>query len=150
MKMFNKTNNPNDNPNQKGGQPPFAEPSAPSQQTGGGYRQSLEVVNTKPSYIGEEVVLTGNIKTPGALHIEGTVHGDLEVASLTIGPTGLFEGNVSCNNLNIRGKFSGKSDCRELVVASSAVIDAIITYNELTLQRGASLKGELHVSGQKN
>jgi cytoskeletal protein CcmA (bactofilin family) len=149
--MFNKSNNPNDN-QQRGGQTPFADPPSapPQQQTGGGYRQGMEVVGSKPSIISEEVVLTGTIKTPGALHIEGTVNGDLEVASLTIGPTGTFEGNVNCNNLNIRGKFSGKSDCRELVVASSAVIDATITYNELTLQRGASLKGELHVAGQKN
>jgi cytoskeletal protein CcmA (bactofilin family) len=145
--MFNKSNNPNDNP--KGGQPTYPEPSAPSQQTGV-HRQGLEIVNSKPSVISEEVVLTGTIKTPGALHIEGTVSGELEVASLTIGPTGSFEGNVNCNNLNIRGKFSGKSDCRELVVSSSAVIDATITYNELTLQRGASLKGELHVSSRKD
>jgi cytoskeletal protein CcmA (bactofilin family) len=145
--MFNKSNNPNEN--QRGGQSPFPEPSAPSQPAAGYSKQSIDTSGSKASVISEETVLTGNIKTPGALHIEGKVHGDLEVASLTIGPSGVFEGNVNCSNLNIRGKFSGKSECRELVVASSAQIDADITYHELTLQRGASLKGELHVSGQK-
>jgi len=146
--MFNKSNNPNEN--SKGGQQsPFPESPAPSQPAGGYSKQSMDTSNSKPSVISEETVLTGNIKTPGALHIEGKVNGDLEVASLTIGPSGIFEGNVNCSNLNIRGRFSGKSECRELVVASSAQIDADITYHELTLQRGASLKGELHVAGQR-
>jgi cytoskeletal protein CcmA (bactofilin family) len=100
----------------------------------------------KTSVIAEEVELTGNIKTQGALQIEGTVKGDIEVSSLTIGPTGIFEGNVTCRNLSVRGKFSGSSVCRELMVASSAVVDAKITYQDLTLQRGAVLRGELHVA----
>jgi hypothetical protein len=32
------------------------------------------------------------------------------------------------------------------MVASSAQIDAKITYQDLTLQRGAGLRGELHVA----
>jgi cytoskeletal protein CcmA (bactofilin family) len=91
-------------------------------------------------------MLTGNIKTTGALQIEGTVKGDMDVSALTIGPTGVLEGNVNCKNLSIRGKFSGSSVCRELMVASSAVVDAKITYQDLTLQRGAVLRGELHVA----
>lgn len=148
--MFNKPN-PNENP--RGGQSPspspspsYPEPTPPPQV--GGYRQGLETGNSKPSIISEETELTGTIKTPGALHVEGKVKGNLEVAALTIGPTGAFEGSVNCSNLSIRGKFNGTSACRELIIASTAQIDANITYQELTLQRGASLKGELHV--QKN
>jgi cytoskeletal protein CcmA (bactofilin family) len=109
----------------------------------------MEAASSKPSIISEEVVLTGNIKTPGALHIEGTVIGDLNVSSLTIGPSGVYQGNVDCKAMNIRGKFTGTSDCQELIVASSAQIDAKITYRELTLQRGAVLRGELHVASSK-
>jgi len=149
--MFNKSNNSPDTP--KGGTVPStshldSESSAKlsSSEQGGFRSSSLEITSSKPSIISEEVVLTGNIKTPGALHIEGTVIGDLDVASLTIGPTGVFQGNVNCRNLNIRGRFNGTSVCRELMVTSSAQIDAKITYQELTLQRGAGLRGELHVA----
>jgi cytoskeletal protein CcmA (bactofilin family) len=107
------------------------------------------MTSSKPSIISEEVVLTGNIKTSGALHIEGTVIGDLNVSSLTIGPTGVYQGNVDCKAMNIRGKFTGTSDCQELIVASSAQIEAKITYREMTLQRGAVLGGELHVASSK-
>jgi len=114
----------------------------------GGYKPSMDITSSsaKSSVISEEVVLTGNIKTPGALQIEGTVIGDLEVTSLVIGPTGTLQGNVTCRSLNIRGKFKGASICKELTVASSAQIDAKVTYQELTLQRGAGLRGELHVA----
>ena len=150
--MFNKSNNTPDTP--KGAssqsQSPFDSESPakfPSQEPSS-FRQgsSQEITSSKPSIISEDVVLTGNIKTHGALHIEGTVSGDLEVASLTIGPTGVFEGNVNCKSLNIRGRFQGTSVCRELMVATSAQIDAKITYQELTLQRGAGLRGELYVA----
>ncbi|MDR2697080.1 MAG: polymer-forming cytoskeletal protein [Holophagales bacterium] len=114
----------------------------------GGYKPNMDLTSNsiKPSVISEEVVLTGNIKTPGALHIEGTVIGDLEVTSLVIGPTGTLQGNVNCSALNIRGKFKGASTCKELTISSSAQIDAKITYEEITLQRGAGLRGELHAA----
>ena len=146
--MFNKSNNTTD---QKGLGGPSHSDAASSNMpppSMGGYRSGLEITSpsAKPSIISEEVVLTGNIRTPGALHIEGTVKGDLEVSSLVIGPTGIFEGSVNCKILNIRGRFNGTSVCRELMVASSAQIDAKITYQDLTLQRGAGLRGELHVA----
>jgi len=160
MAMFNKSNNPPDNT--RGGATstpspsPFStsvsqredSPTIPASPGLGGYKPSMELTSNsaKPSIISEEVVLTGNIKTPGALHIEGTVIGDLEVTSLVIGPTGSLQGNVSCRILNIRGKFKGASICKELTIASSAQIDAKVTYQELTLQRGAGLRGELHVA----
>ena len=149
--MFNKSNSTSDN-TPKGGPVPLPSSSFDSDSSvkqspqEGGFRSGLEMTSSKPSIISEEVVLTGNIKTPGALHIEGTVIGDLEVASLTIGPTGVFEGNVRSRSMNIRGKFKGTSVCRELMVATSAQVDAKITYQELTLQRGAGLRGELSVA----
>ena len=154
--MFNKSSNTPDTP--KGGPVPSPSPSPSSHfdsesslkqsSQEGGFRSGsgLEITSSKPSVISEEVVLTGNIKTPGALHIEGSVTGDLDVASLTIGPTGTFEGNVRCKSMNIRGRFKGTSVCRELMVSTSAQVDAKITYQELTLQRGAGLRGELSVA----
>ena len=154
--MFNKSNNPPDTP--KGAsvqspspfdsESPAKFPSQEPRQEPSGFRQGsgLETSSSKSSVISEDVLLTGNIKTHGALLIEGKVLGDLEVASLTIGPTGVFEGNVKCKSMNIRGRFKGTSVCRELMVSTSAQVDANITYQELTLQRGAGLRGELCVA----
>jgi cytoskeletal protein CcmA (bactofilin family) len=150
--MFNKPNTPD-----SGGQgsSPFSSSASNSEESPfnysspaySGFRPNAEAApQIKTSVIAEEVVLTGNIKSTGALQIEGTVKGNMEVSALTIGPTGALEGNVNCKNFSIRGKFSGASVCRELMIASSAVVDAKITYQDLTLQRGAALRGELHVA----
>jgi cytoskeletal protein CcmA (bactofilin family) len=155
--MFNKPNTQDGSTGSQGSSPFSSQSSSSSSnsdegsfnysQTSSGFRSSgSEPQQHKTSTIAEEVVLTGNIKTPGALQIEGTVKGDLEVSALTIGPTGVFEGSVTCRNLSIRGRFNGTSVCRELLVASSAQVDAKITYQDLTLQRGAVLRGELHVA----
>jgi cytoskeletal protein CcmA (bactofilin family) len=152
--MFNKPNPPDGSTGSQGASP-FSSSTSSSEESPFNYSSSASGFRSssaepppqhKTSIIAEEVVLTGNIKTPGALQIEGVVKGDLEVSALTIGPTGVFEGSVTCRNLSIRGKFSGTSVCRELLVASSAQVDAKITYQDLTLQRGAVLRGELHVA----
>jgi cytoskeletal protein CcmA (bactofilin family) len=151
--MFNKPN-PQDSGSQ--GSAPFSSSSSSSEESPfnnysspsySGFRSNTEPTpQLKTSIIAEDVVLTGNIKTSGALQIEGHVKGDIEVSTLAIGPTGVLDGNVTCRNPSIRGRFSGTSVCRELMVASSAVIDAKVTYQDLTLQRGAVLRGELHVA----
>ncbi len=108
-------------------------------------RSSFELSGAKPSIISEQFVLVGNIKAPGDLHIEGTVCGDLEVASAIIGASGLLEGSVVCTTLQIRGKFQGRAVCKNLLVASTAEIDGDITYQDLSVQRGARMRGRMHV-----
>lgn len=109
------------------------------------FRTGLEISGAKPSIISEQFVLVGNIKAPGDLHIEGTVRGDLEVASAIIGAGGLLEGSVVCTTLQIRGQFRGRAVCRNLLVASTAQVDAEIAYQELTVQRGARMRGRMRV-----
>lgn len=108
-------------------------------------RSNLQMEGAKPSIISEHVVLTGNIRAPGALHVEGTILGDLEVASVTIGTRGAIEGHVVCRELHVRGRFKGSAACKELFVTASAQVDARIHYEEMSVQPGASLRGELRV-----
>lgn len=106
---------------------------------------TFSMEGAKPSIISEHVILTGNIRAPGAFHVEGCILGDLEVASVTIGLQGRVEGHIRCERLQIRGTFRGSAACGDLEVATGARVDAQIRYRTVTVHPGAHLQGELQV-----
>ncbi len=99
----------------------------------------------KPTVISEGFSLTGDIVSEGILHIEGRTSGTIKASSINVGPRGYVEGNVACASLHIKGGFTGTAVCGELVIAASAVVKGHITYQLLTIGRGATIEGELVV-----
>jgi len=98
---------------------------------------------TKPSILSEGFSFRGEIAAKGAIHVEGALNGQIQVDELTIGARGQVEGVVTCSSLHIKGKFSGTATCSELIVTSSASVDGHVVYKTLSVQKGASIKGEL-------
>ena len=98
---------------------------------------------TKPSILSEGFAFRGEIAAKGAIHVEGSLNGQIQVDELTIGSRGQVEGVVTCTSLHIKGKFSGTATCTELIVTSSAAVDGHVVYKTLSVQKGASIKGEL-------
>ena len=97
----------------------------------------------KPTVISEGFTLTGDIVSDGILHIEGRTSGSIKASSVNVGPRGQVEGNVACASLHIKGVFSGTAVCGELVISASAVVKGHITYQLLTIGRGATVEGDL-------
>jgi cytoskeletal protein CcmA (bactofilin family) len=99
--------------------------------------------SNKPSILSEGFSFRGEISAKGAIHVEGSLNGQVQVDELTIGSKGQVEGVVTCSSLHIKGKFSGTATCSELIVTSSATVDGHVVYQTLSVQKGASIKGEL-------
>ena len=97
----------------------------------------------KPSVISEGFALVGDITAQGVLHVEGSIRVTVVTESINIGLTGLVEGRIECTSLQIKGAFSGQAQCRELVVSGKARIRGRVTYETLSIQRGAVVDGEL-------
>jgi cytoskeletal protein CcmA (bactofilin family) len=97
----------------------------------------------KPTVISEGFSLTGDIVSDGILHIEGRTSGTIKASSVNVGPRGQVEGNIACASLHIKGSFSGTAVCGELVIAASAVVKGHVTYQLLTIGRGATVEGDL-------
>ena len=99
--------------------------------------------NLKPSIISEVFEFIGEIRSNGYLTIDGTVRGTLSLHSIQIGATGILDGNVTCDTMNVKGGFSGQLDCRDLTIGSRAVVDGKVSFKSITIQRGGVVKGEL-------
>jgi cytoskeletal protein CcmA (bactofilin family) len=122
-------------------------PAAPTVNTTTPARSSMmdmiSTTATKPSILSEGFSFRGEIAAKGAIHVEGALNGQIQVDELTIGARGQVEGVVTCSSLHIKGKFSGTATCNELIVTSSASVDGHVVYQTLSVQKGASIKGEL-------
>ena len=150
--MFNKSktaiNNPSPSPQADTSvalaaveQPTETQPAAPTQRT-----NMMDMISSnasKPSILSEGFSFRGEISAKGAIHVEGSLNGQIQVDELTIGSRGQVEGVVTCSSLHIKGKFSGTATCSELIVTSSASVDGHVVYQTLSVQKGASIKGEL-------
>lgn len=115
--------------------------SGPYSNSNGGAKPAVN--NLKPSIISEGFEFIGEIRSNGYLTIDGTVRGTLSLHSIQIGVSGVLDGNVTCDTMNVKGNFSGALDCRDLTIGSRAVVDGKVSFKSITIQRGGVVKGEL-------
>jgi cytoskeletal protein CcmA (bactofilin family) len=128
--------------------PPISSPSTPAATTVAPTQRNsmIDMITStasKPSILSEGFSFRGEIIAKGAIHVEGALNGQIQVDELTIGARGQVEGVVTCSSLHIKGKFSGTATCNELIVTSSASVDGHVVYQTLSVQKGASIKGDL-------
>ena len=121
---------------------PNVTPSA-TQQRGNGMMGMLQANVSKPSILSEGFYFKGELSAKGTIHVEGSLNGQVQVDELTIGSRGQVDGIVNCKIFHIKGRFSGTATCEELTVTSSATVDGHVVYKSLSVQKGASIKGEL-------
>ncbi len=149
--MFNKSKTVTNNPSQPQAEAAVEnsavqatpEPQSAAQPQRTNMMDMISSNATKPSILSEGFSFRGEISAKGAIHVEGSLNGQVQVDELTIGSRGQVEGVVTCSSLHIKGKFSGTATCSELIVTSSASVDGHVVYQTLSVQKGASIKGEL-------
>lgn len=94
-------------------------------------------------------VITGDIKAPNDLRIDGTVEGNVHCdARLIIGPAGSISGEVICQNAMIEGTFSGNIRVQDtLNIREQATVEGEVRYGKLIVQPGAKLNGDVRMNG---
>ena len=93
------------------------------------------------SVIGSDVTITGNVSASTELHVDGTIEGDIECASLVQGETSTVKGAIKAETARLAGKVDGSIDARELVVLRTATITGDVHYDALTIEQGAAVDG---------
>jgi len=126
--MFNKTNSPSGTPSQS--KTPSAS-SAPRSQS-----------VAAPSILGRDLVITGDITTDGDIQIDGRLDGNIKAGNVTIGEQGAVNGKIIAQNVNIRGKVSGKVQSTVVELAETANVQADLIQDQLTIANGAFFDGK--------
>jgi len=84
-------------------------------------------------------VVEGTVRCESDLRVDGTINGKLFCkAKVIIGPSGVVDGEIRCENAVIEGRFKGNLHVSELLnVRETAEVDGEITTNKLLVQSGA-------------
>jgi len=93
------------------------------------------------SFIGPEVVVTGDIATPGQLHVDGKVVGDVRCGTLSQGEGGEIHGNILADEATLAGLIDGAVSAGSLLLEASARVTGDVLYESLTVSTGAQVDG---------
>jgi cytoskeletal protein CcmA (bactofilin family) len=110
---------------------------APSPATVDQARRSPKVA----SVISEDMTIQGHLLSEGEIHIDGKIVGDVKVARLTLGETGLIEGSVTAEAVEIRGKVVGPITAKVVRLFASCHVEGDITHEQLAMETGAHFQG---------
>ena len=93
------------------------------------------------SYLGSEVVVTGDIATESELHLDGTIHGDVRCGALTQGESGEVRGNIHAREARLAGLVDGAVEAATLTLEASARVTGDVLYESLSVAAGAEVDG---------
>ena len=81
----------------------------------------------------------GTLRCDSDIRVDGTIKGKLICkAKVILGPTGQIEGEITCQNAVIEGKFKGILTVKELLnIRETADVDGEISTGKLLVQSGA-------------
>ena len=114
---------------------PAAAPPPPAAKSDAGARKLV---------VGREIVVSGEIASCEGLVVEGTVRASVECKDLQIAASGLFTGSASVSHAEIFGRFEGELTVTErLLVRASGKISAKVRYNEIEVERGGQVSGDI-------
>lgn len=94
-----------------------------------------------PSIIGPDMAVTGNLETPGEVHVEGRIDGDVRCAKLHIGPGGLVRGRVQAIAVRVHGKVEGAIDADEVYLLGGSAVAGDIWQASLEIAPGSQFEG---------
>lgn len=96
-----------------------------------------------PTLISEGSSMEGSLSFSGSVHLDGKFIGNIKADLVNVGMSGFFDGLILTEHLSISGSVSGEVQCQKLIVKAGAVVSAKIQYNNIEIQLGAIVNGEL-------
>jgi cytoskeletal protein CcmA (bactofilin family) len=93
------------------------------------------------SLITGQVVLSGDLASDGEVQLDGKVVGDVRAQRLTVGESGVIEGAVEADSVDIHGRVRGAIRARSVRLRACADVEGDITHAELAIESGARFVG---------
>lgn len=98
--------------------------------------------------VSDGVTINGSITTPGTLHINGKLIGDLQANRVVIGQKGDVEGTVNAAEVTLSGRFNGLVTTDTLKILATGVIEGQIRCTCLEVDTGAAIHAQVQAAGQ--
>ena len=95
------------------------------------------------SFIGPEVVVSGDVATNAQLHVDGRIDGNVRCGQLCVGGVGIIAGDILADEARVGGLIQGMVNAANVIVEASARITGDVTYETISIAAGARIDGRL-------
>ena len=102
----------------------------------------------RSSVVSEGARIRGDIASPGTVHINGTLEGNVRAEKVVIGRHGMLTGNCRAQDVAIAGDMTGELLCVELRVFETGGIDGTINCGRISVSGGARIDAVTQTNGQ--
>ena len=102
-----------------------------------------ETPSGQHTIIPADLEITGNLVSPGDIHVEGVIHGDITCRTLTLTGQPVIQGSVEAETVLLSGTFNGKIQAKKVSLTKAARMTGEICYDTLEMEPGASIEGKL-------
>jgi cytoskeletal protein CcmA (bactofilin family) len=109
----------------------------------------MEQAERRTMIVGREISLSGDIRSCNRLVVEGSVEATLhECREMEIAESGLFKGNASIEQAEVRGRFEGELVVsKRLLIRATGHVSGTISYGEIEIERGGKVSGLIEKNG---
>lgn len=100
-------------------------------------------VNSKGSVISSDLIITGSVDAEGSITVEGKIHGDVNCKSVLVQESGIVEGSVTADDINIFGTVDGTITGKKVSIRATSKVEADIHHELIELEMGTEFSGVL-------
>ena len=93
------------------------------------------------SVINSWLTITGNLESEGEVQVDGQIHGHIRCTHLTVGRDATIEGNITADEVVVRGTVKGLIRANRVILQDSAHVRSEIYHKKLAIEEGASFEG---------
>ncbi len=94
--------------------------------------------------IGEGVKIDGNIDLSLDVHVFGTVNGEIKAQDVFVGESGVVNGIIVADNIEVRGQVQQTIEARQtLIIKSTGRVMGNIVYQSLEIENGGTIDGKI-------
>jgi cytoskeletal protein CcmA (bactofilin family) len=101
------------------------------------------------STIGDDLTIIGNVTSKGELHLDGQVQGDVHCVALVLGENSNVEGNVTADDVVIRGRLIGSVRALRVTLQSESHVEGDLFHKSLAVEQGAHFEGKSRPSEER-
>lgn len=111
--------------------------------------KSAPADSTGTNQIMAGTTITGDVVCDGNIRIDGILNGNLVAkGKVVIGPNGVIEGELNCQNADISGTVKAKVTVAELLsLKATSKLNGDISTNKLSIEPGANFTGACSMGG---
>jgi cytoskeletal protein CcmA (bactofilin family) len=114
-------------------------------------RRLMDRIGSSPSLLAPKTRVIGDIETDGALLVNGSVQGDGRIGGeLALSAGARWDGDIHARRALVAGEIHGTLIVEEkLEIGSTAVIRGRVMARQIAIARGATIDGEMKVTGSE-